>query len=133
MVYGAIDLHMRYSQIRVVDEQGAVVREQHAHAAAQIKEAVLADVMAFVGRSEIRDDITLLEDLGAEVRDVEEGLVDFRSLRDGRDEVHLCWRLGDREITSFHDGAQGWTARQPSGEHAFLDAPARLSRQSTVG
>jgi len=28
MVYGAIDLHMRYSQIRVVDERGAVVRDQ---------------------------------------------------------------------------------------------------------
>jgi len=28
MVYGAIDLHMRYSQIRVVDAQGAVVRDQ---------------------------------------------------------------------------------------------------------
>jgi transposase len=28
MVYGAIDLHMRYSQIRVIDESGAVVREQ---------------------------------------------------------------------------------------------------------
>lgn len=28
MVYGAIDLHMRYSQIRVVDEQGAVLRDQ---------------------------------------------------------------------------------------------------------
>lgn len=28
MVYGAIDLHMRYSQIRVVDESGAVRRDQ---------------------------------------------------------------------------------------------------------
>ena len=28
MVYGAIDLHMRYSQIRIIDETGAVVREQ---------------------------------------------------------------------------------------------------------
>ena len=28
MVYGAIDLHMRYSQIRVVDESGAVLRDQ---------------------------------------------------------------------------------------------------------
>jgi transposase len=27
MVYGAIDLHMRYSQIRIVDETGAVLRE----------------------------------------------------------------------------------------------------------
>jgi transposase len=28
MVYGAIDLHMRYSQIRIVDAEGAVVRDQ---------------------------------------------------------------------------------------------------------
>lgn len=28
MVYGAIDLHMRYSQIRIVDEHGAVLRDQ---------------------------------------------------------------------------------------------------------
>ena len=28
MVYGAIDLHMRYSQIRIIDETGAVVREE---------------------------------------------------------------------------------------------------------
>lgn len=28
MVYGAIDLHMRYSQIRIIDEAGAVVRDQ---------------------------------------------------------------------------------------------------------
>jgi transposase len=28
MVYGAIDLHMRYSQIRIVDAEGKVVREQ---------------------------------------------------------------------------------------------------------
>jgi transposase len=28
MVYGAIDLHMRYSQIRIIDAEGAVVRDQ---------------------------------------------------------------------------------------------------------
>jgi transposase len=28
MVYGAIDLHLRYSQIRIVDEEGRVVRER---------------------------------------------------------------------------------------------------------
>ena len=28
MVYGAIDLHMRYSQIRIVDDAGAVVRDR---------------------------------------------------------------------------------------------------------
>ena len=28
MVYGAIDLHMRYSQTRIIDEHGTVGREQ---------------------------------------------------------------------------------------------------------
>ena len=28
MVYGAIDLHMRYSQIRIIDTDGAVLRDQ---------------------------------------------------------------------------------------------------------
>lgn len=28
MVYGAIDLHMRYSQVRIIDEAGTVVRDQ---------------------------------------------------------------------------------------------------------
>jgi hypothetical protein len=28
MVYGAIDLHARYSEIRIVDAEGCVIREQ---------------------------------------------------------------------------------------------------------
>jgi len=28
MVYGAIDLHMRYSQIRIIDDTGTVLRDQ---------------------------------------------------------------------------------------------------------
>ncbi len=35
MVYGAIDLHMRYSQIRMVDAEGAVLREQRVQTSAE--------------------------------------------------------------------------------------------------
>ena len=35
MVYGAIDLHMRYSQIRLVDAAGAVLREQRVQTSAE--------------------------------------------------------------------------------------------------
>ena len=35
MVYGAIDLHMRYSQIRIVDAEGHVVREQRVGTSAE--------------------------------------------------------------------------------------------------
>jgi transposase len=43
MVYGAIDLHMRYSQIRIVDEAGGVLREQRVLTNAERLVAVFGD------------------------------------------------------------------------------------------
>ena len=51
-------------------------------------------------------------DLGAEVKDPEQGLVDFRGLREGR-EVLLCWRLGEPECAWWHDLDTGFGGRQP--------------------
>lgn len=76
----------------------------------------------------IRDDIALLEDLGAEVRDVETGLVDFRTLHEGRREVHLNWRLGEPRITTYQDVADPSMPQHPVEGHAFLDTPGRTSR-----
>ena len=42
MVYGAIDLHMRYSQIRIIDAAGQVVREQRVVTSAERLVAVLS-------------------------------------------------------------------------------------------
>ena len=42
MVYGAIDLHMRYSQIRIVDADGRVVREQRVVTSARAADAAFA-------------------------------------------------------------------------------------------
>jgi transposase len=43
MVYGAIDLHMRYSQIRIVDAEGRVLREQRVLTGAERLVAVFGD------------------------------------------------------------------------------------------
>jgi transposase len=43
MVYGAIDLHMRYSQIRIVDGEGRVLREQRVPTVAERLVAVFSD------------------------------------------------------------------------------------------
>lgn len=51
-------------------------------------------------------------ELGAEIKDPETGLVDFRSLRQGR-EIHLCWRLGEPECAWWHDLEAGFQGRQP--------------------
>ena len=53
--------------------------------------------------------------LGAEVKDADEGLVDFPALR-GAEEVLLCWRLGEDEITFWHDREQGFAGRRPLEE-----------------
>ncbi len=68
----------------------------------------------------IRDEVRALEALGIAVRDVERGLVDFRSIVDGEREVFLCWRLGEREIAFFHDLNAGYVGRQPVEGHLFF-------------
>jgi hypothetical protein len=53
-----------------------------------------------------------IEDMGCEVKGIREGLVDFPSLRDGR-EVYLCWRMPEKEILFWHDLNAGFTGRKP--------------------
>jgi hypothetical protein len=52
-----------------------------------------------------------LSRLGVELKGPD-GLCDFPSLRDGR-EVYLCWRLGEPEVTHWHDKNAGFAGRQP--------------------
>jgi len=47
-----------------------------------------------------------------ELKDPDTGLIDFLSLRDGR-EVYLCWRLGEDRIDYWHYLHTGFAGRQP--------------------
>jgi hypothetical protein len=49
---------------------------------------------------------------GVEVKDVDEGLVDFPALRRG-ETVLLCWRLGEDEIGYWHTIDDGFDGRRP--------------------
>ncbi len=53
-----------------------------------------------------------IQAFGAVVKDLDIGLVDFPSLRDG-DEVLLCWRLGEDEIAYWHGADEGFAGRKP--------------------
>jgi hypothetical protein len=53
-----------------------------------------------------------LRDLGVEPKYGPEGLVDFPSLIDGR-VVFLCWKIGEPEITCWHEIDAGFRGRQP--------------------
>jgi len=49
---------------------------------------------------------------GILVRDVGRGLVDFPSVREGR-EVYLCWLRGEARIDYWHETDIGFAGRQP--------------------
>jgi hypothetical protein len=52
-----------------------------------------------------------LNDLGAELKDPVIGLIDFRTLIDGR-EAYLCWKLGEDDIQYWHELDAGFRGRQ---------------------
>ena len=54
----------------------------------------------------------LLSELGLHLKDVNTGLVDFLSLREGR-EVYLCWRFDEPDVAHWHDLEAGFAGRQP--------------------
>ncbi|MSR58702.1 MAG: DUF2203 family protein [Planctomycetaceae bacterium] len=52
-----------------------------------------------------------LEKLSVEIKDPHRGLIDFRSLMEGR-EVYLCWLLGEDEVSHWHELDAGFAGRQ---------------------
>lgn len=62
-------------------------------------------------RAEITERIEAIQKLGAEVKGVDSGLVDFPALRNG-EQVYLCWRLGETKIEWWHPLETGFAGRQ---------------------
>ena len=52
-----------------------------------------------------------LKDLGVELKDYYTGLVDFPCWMDNH-EVFLCWRLGEPEVSHWHEVEAGFAGRQ---------------------
>lgn len=55
--------------------------------------------------------IAELEDLGVQVKDLEFGLVDFPAERYGEN-VMLCWRYGEPEVSFWHKRNEGYNSRK---------------------
>ncbi|HEU4792186.1 MAG TPA: DUF2203 domain-containing protein [Nitrolancea sp.] len=60
----------------------------------------------------IQEKIEQITRLGVEVKDIDRGLVDFPSLRDGR-VVYLCWLVSEPTVSYWHDIETGFIGRQP--------------------
>jgi hypothetical protein len=73
-----------------------------------------ADAASAVAReaAALAECVDAIHALGVQVKDVDSGLVDFPSLRDG-EEVLLCWLLGEDEIRFWHTLDGGFAGRRP--------------------
>lgn len=56
--------------------------------------------------------VARIHEVGALVKDLDQGLVDFPARREGED-VLLCWRLGEEEIGYWHGLEEGFSGRKP--------------------
>jgi len=59
----------------------------------------------------IQRNLRAIQKLGVEVKDLDQGLVDFRSRRDDRD-IYLCWRYDESAVTHWHELDAGFAGRQ---------------------
>lgn len=71
---------------------------------------------------ETRDTLTEMEEIGVQVKDLQQGLLDFPAVMDGRD-VLLCWKLGEKEIGYWHTPEDGFAGRKPLDHR--IDKPER--------
>jgi hypothetical protein len=90
---------------RVHSDTGGRPIDAYDEELAQVEEQLESD------RERMKEYESELKKLGVELKDYFTGLVDFRSLRDGR-EVYLCWKLGEPEVAHWHELEAGFAGRQ---------------------
>jgi hypothetical protein len=83
----------------------AKAADLYAEELASMQQAVAADSL------QLQEYIDELRALGLEPKGAADGLVDFPSLLDGR-LVYLCWKLGESEVTHWHEVDGGFACRQ---------------------
>jgi hypothetical protein len=115
-------------EVRPLVEQMVERRREHAEALERQEElegrirgngggippATLAEAAAEIERLE-RELAGIVDEIGehgAEVKDLDEGLIDFPALRGG-ETVLLCWKLGEDEIEYWHRVEDGFAGRRP--------------------
>ena len=102
-----------YRQLRELHEKCRPVRGKGRTAEA---EAARQRYLAITDHlSDLKEE---LDKVGCELKDCEEGLIDFPGRIEGR-EISLCWKLGEEKVAHWHEPDSGFAGRQPIDETLF--------------
>ncbi len=100
---------------RLLERRAKVVRQRRE--ISDILEDGTSDVGGAVPSALVQDFIVIerlvrrIRSYGCIIKDVNTGLIDFLSERDGR-EVFLCWRYGEPRVEFFHELHSGFLGRE---------------------
>ena len=88
--------------VRIAGNGGGIAPSEMAAAVTELERAAAA----------VSSAVERIHALGALVKDLDTGLVDFPARHRGRD-VLLCWQLGEDEVAHWHSVEEGFAGRRP--------------------
>ncbi len=107
------EIQMHREQVVELEERLAEQRVKlmsNGHQRGDEMQRMQADIIS--ANAEITRRVRNIASLGVLVKDLDTGLIDFPTLRNGR-EVYLCWRLGEgSRIAWWHEVDSGFAGRQ---------------------
>lgn len=106
------DIVAKMNQAKRIHEEVKTERER-----AQISETELLGKLRMAEKllNEVEYHMKELESVGAMLKDLTLGLVDFPCLHDAR-VVYLCWMLGEKTVSAWHEVDRGYTDRKTVDE-----------------
>jgi hypothetical protein len=101
---GALDLHEEMRSL--ASETGVEVAD------VSTEDLLRARPAARLMVEELEAVVSEIEGTGAVLKDVQLGLIDFPTEREG-EVVYLCWQFGEPEVAFWHRVDEGFAGRQP--------------------
>jgi hypothetical protein len=107
------DLHALHQRMtRAVEEVQVFERRAIQNGHGENTNVFLPDYSLEAIHSELNERLGYLDRLGIQLKDIENGILDFPTRMHGRD-VYLCWRLGEETVAHWHEIESGFAGRRP--------------------
>jgi hypothetical protein len=74
-----------------------------------------------------KDALAEINAIGVQVKDLDQGLLDFPCKVESGEIVLLCWKLGEPSITHWHGLEEGYAGRKPIDERIARAKPDQIN------